>query len=169
MLANIQMVIVSLLNVSNPECLNRDNGYITQRLIDTELATQGHKFKLLAPVHAREPFETHLTIMGHTKNEVRFGANYRDLFWTLWSILKRHGAIDWIVVNRPEIIAAIRAIIYEPISDDTRIFTFRREIPGSARHQIVVPWHIELDRGKLNGLLTDIALANCVRKCGSSN
>jgi len=161
MSANIQMVIVSLLNVSNPESLNTDSGYITQRLIGTELAARGHKFILLAPVHAREPFECHYTSMGHTKYEVRFGVNYRDLYCKLRRVLKKYGAIDWVWVNQPETIAAIRAILSELGSDDTRIFTYVHYLPVLRYQEGELVWDPSLNDGNLAPVIMNRIAEGC--------
>ena len=146
-----KLVIVSVLNISNPQHLDSDSGYITQELFGRELLRQKHQFILIAPIINQPRVPCYYLKLGNSKYEVRFGFPYSEFRKILGQIWKKYGHIDWIWVNQPEILTAIYAVKHELGFNDTRIFTYIHYLPilefsEETRHWI---WDPSLNGGQL--------------------
>ena len=105
------MQIVSFLNVSNPDALEADSGFVFQKLLLEELATRGHRVLLIAPREASAL--TSVTVLPTprpaTKYHARFGMDWRMVD----EITREYWArTDVLLVNQPELASGLKAMSY---------------------------------------------------------
>ncbi len=121
--------VVSVLNVSNPQQLDSDSGYITQVLFGQELLRRGHQFCLVAPLGGQATVPCQYLKLGESKYEVRFGFPYAAFRKVLKQMLAKWGRIDWIWVNQPETMTAVHAVKQELGLAGTKIFVYVHYLP----------------------------------------
>jgi WD40 repeat protein len=122
------MKIVSYLNVSNPNNLLADSGFVLQRLLLETLADFGHEIVLLAPIEAQEhtamkviPIEAPLT-----KYHARFDFNWKSIAIItqgLWN------DVDILIVNQIELAAPLKALTFSESHRNIPIISYVHYLP----------------------------------------
>lgn len=105
------MQIISFLNVSNPDALEADSGFVFQKLLLEELAMRGHRVLLIAPPEASSLTSVAVlpTPLPATKYHARFGMDWRAVdeitrdYWVHTDVL---------LVNQPELAPGLKAMSY---------------------------------------------------------
>jgi hypothetical protein len=103
------MKLVSFLNVSNPDALQADSGFVFQKLLLEELTSRGHRALLVAPAEAAKLTTVPVVPVAapKTKYHARFGCDWPSVS----SAMREHWAgTDALLVNQPETAATIKAM-----------------------------------------------------------
>lgn len=129
------MRILSFMNVSNPDRISTDSGWIFYNLLGREFVKQGHDFTFAAPVNLdkfEHPpsaandhgcFEFFPIDFGKTKYEVRFSFPYREAKEAI-----KNADPDIIIVNQLEVARNISAAIKD-VSSTAKIVSYAHYIP----------------------------------------
>lgn len=116
------MRLLSYLNVSNGEDLERDSGFLFQRALLEELALR-HEVTLVAPIGTGRLLERVATIeleWPSSKYAVRLGWPWLGLAHAL----QDHPAPDLVLNNQSELTAALRLLLFEVYSTPVPIVTY---------------------------------------------
>lgn len=156
------LTIVSILNVSNLSCLDADSGYIAQQLFCSGLRDRGHTFVTVGPFKSSQDDRYHYYLnLGSTKYEVRFGFPFRQLYDILKEIHVNEGTIDWVWVNQPEIVVAVKAILAELGLKSAKILTYVHYYPILEFSHDKIKWDISLNSGGLAKIIMNRILEGC--------
>lgn len=105
------MKIVSYLNVSNPDALQADSGFIFQKLLLEELKARGHRVLLVAPAEAAAL--TTVTVLPMAPPATKYHARFACDWEALNAVMQEHWAdTDALLVNQPELAATLKAMSY---------------------------------------------------------
>lgn len=122
------MQLVSYVNVSNPDALQADSGFIFQKLLAEELQARGHRILLLAPAEAEAlttvpvvPVRSPLT-----KYHARFACDWSELS----DVMREHwSGTDALLVNQPELAAPLKAMSYVEGGCEIPVVTYVHYLP----------------------------------------
>lgn len=122
------MKIVSYLNVSNPNNLLADSGFVLQKLLLETLSDLGHEIILMAPKEAQNlttvkviPIESPLT-----KYHARFDFDWKyiaNITQGLWN------NVDILIVNQVEIAASLKALTFIESQRNIPIIAYVHYLP----------------------------------------
>jgi glycosyltransferase involved in cell wall biosynthesis len=122
------MKIVSYLNVSNPNNLLADSGFVLQKLLLEALSDFGHEIILLAPIEAQQ-FTTIKVISIEaplTKYHARFDLDWKSIIANterLWD------DVDILIVNQIELAASLKALCFNQSRRNIPIVSYVHYLP----------------------------------------
>ena len=115
---------LSLLNVSNPDRMTADSGYIFSGLLATALLDKGHEYVSLSPVPLPDIRAGHRYMSSpSTKYRARYDFPYEDVLAHL-----RDEAPDVVLVNQVELAPKVRAIVQE-LRLDAKVVVYCHYLP----------------------------------------
>lgn len=122
------MKIISYLNVSNPDNLLADSGFVLQKLLLETLSNFGHEIVLLAPIEAQKlttvrviPIESPLT-----KYHARFNFDWKSI------VVRTQGLwndVDILIVNQVEVAAPLKALTFIESQRNIPIVSYVHYLP----------------------------------------
>ncbi len=122
------MQVVSYLNVSNPDALQADSGFIFQRLLLEELQARGHRVLLLAPAEAAAL--TTVPVLSITSPPTKYHARFTCDWSELHNVMCEHWAdTDVLLVNQPELAATLKAMSYVEGKREIPVATYVHYLP----------------------------------------
>jgi len=131
--------LVSYLNVSNPDALLADSGFVFQRLLLEELQARGHEVLLLAPAEASSLTTVPVVPVRPplTKYHARFALDWSELDEAMRD---RWIDVDMLLANQPELAAPLKASAYVGSGRDIPVATYVHYVPllNSPREPAVV-------------------------------